>query len=79
METVTVNSASEAYNIGYEDGFKTAKSGNVDITLERRSKRVCECGGELEFVGVGYDFKPRTRCMKCGKEHTGVTGTKVVS
>ena len=29
METITVNSASEAYNIGYEDGFNTAMSGNV--------------------------------------------------
>ena len=48
-----------------------------NITLDRRSrKRVCECDGELEFMGVGYDFKPRTRCLKCGKEHAGIAGTK---
>ena len=51
-----------------------------DFTLDRgRNKRVCECGGELKFMGVGYDLKPYRRCLKCGKEHAGVTGTKVVS
>lgn len=50
-----------------------------NITLERRSSnRVCECGGNLEFMGVGYDFKTYTRCLECGKEHAGIAGTKVV-
>lgn len=50
-----------------------------NITLERSSKkRVCECGGEIKFLGVGYDLKPYTRCVKCGKDHVGITGTKVV-
>ena len=48
-----------------------------NITLGRRSsKRVCECGGELKFLGVDYSFKPNTRCLKCGKEHVGIDGTK---
>ena len=50
-----------------------------NLTLDRDSnKRVCECGGRLKFLCVGYDLLPRTRCQKCGKEHTGITGTKVV-
>ena len=49
------------------------------ITLDRdNSKRVCECGGELEFMGVGYDFRIYTRCLKCGKEHVGIARTKKV-
>lgn len=48
-----------------------------DFCIDRsRNKRVCECGGNLEFMGVDYDFRPRTRCLKCGKEHVGITGTK---
>ena len=48
-----------------------------DFTLDRGSKkRVCECGGELKFLCVGYDLKPYTRCLKCGKEHVGIEGTK---
>ena len=47
------------------------------LTLDRdNDKRVCECGGELKFLGVDYGFKPHTRCMKCGKEHVGIKGTK---
>ena len=50
-----------------------------EFTLDRgRNKRVCECGGELKFLGIGYDFKPHTRCMKCGKNHVGIAGTKEV-
>ena len=49
-----------------------------EFTLDRgRKKRVCECGGELKFLGVGYDLKPYTSCLKCGKEHVGIEGTKV--
>ena len=48
-----------------------------NITLGRRSsKRVCECGGELKFLFVDYSFKPHTSCLKCGKEHVGIDGTK---
>ena len=48
-----------------------------DLTLDRsRKKRVCECGGELKFLGVDYSFRPHTRCLKCGKEHIGLEGTK---
>ena len=48
-------------------------------TLDRDSnKRVCECGGKLKFIGVGYDFKPYTRCLRCGKDHIGIEGTKAV-
>ena len=48
-----------------------------DLCIDRnRNKRVCECGGNLEFMGVDYDFRPHTRCLKCGKEHIGITGTK---
>ena len=48
-----------------------------DFTLDRgRKKRVCECGGELKFLCVDYNFRPHTLCLKCGKEHVGVTGTK---
>ena len=48
-----------------------------NITLDRRSKnRVCECGGELKFLGVDYSFMPHVRCLKCGKEHVGTAGTK---
>ena len=51
-----------------------------DFTLGRsRKKRVCECGGDLKFLGVGYDLKPYTRCLKCGKEHVGIEGTKEAS
>lgn len=51
-----------------------------DFTLDRGSKkRVCECGGKLKFIGVGYDLKPYTSCMKCGNEHVGITGTKEVN
>lgn len=48
-----------------------------NITLDRdRNKRVCECGGDLKFLGVDYSFKPHTFCLKCGKEHIGIEGTK---
>ena len=48
-----------------------------DFTLDRgRNKRVCECGGELKLFGVDYSFRPHTRCLKCGKEHIGIDGTK---
>ena len=48
-----------------------------DLTLDRsRKKRVCECGGEIKFLGVDYSFRPHTRCLKCGKEHIGIDGTK---
>ena len=48
-----------------------------DFTVDRgRNKRVCECGGELEFLGVDYGFRPHVRCLKCGKEHIGIEGTK---
>lgn len=51
-----------------------------DFTLDRSvNKRLCECGGELELLGIDYDFKPHTRCMKCGKEHIGIEGTKKVN
>ena len=47
------------------------------ITLNRdNNKRVCECGGELKFLGVDYDFRTHVRCMSCGKEHIGIEGTK---
>ena len=47
------------------------------FTLDRdNDKRICECGGELKFLGVDYGFKPHTHCMKCGKEHVGIEGTK---
>ena len=50
-----------------------------DLTLDRsRKKRVCECGGELKLLGVDYSFVPHTICLKCGKKHIGVKGTKVV-
>lgn len=50
-----------------------------DFMLDRGSKkRVCECGGELKFLSVDYSFMPHTRCLKCGKKHIGVKGTKVV-
>ena len=46
-------------------------------TLDRgRKKRVCECGGELKFLGVDYSFKPHALCLKCGKERIGTEGTK---
>ena len=48
-----------------------------DLTLDRgRKKRVCECGGELKLMGVDYSFMPHTRCLKCGKEHIGIAGTR---
>ena len=48
-----------------------------DFTLDRgRNKRVCECGGELKFMGVDYSFRPHTRCIKCGKENVGISGTR---
>lgn len=51
-----------------------------EFTLDRgRNKRVCECGGELKFLGIDYDLKPHTRCMKCGKENIGIEGTKKVN
>lgn len=53
---------------------------NRDFTLKRSAnKRLCECGGELKLLGIDYDFKPHTRCMKCGEEHIGIEGTKKVS
>ena len=49
------------------------------LTLDRdNDKRVCECGGELKFLGVDYGFKPHTRCLDCGKEHIGLAGTKKI-
>lgn len=51
-----------------------------EFTLDRGcNKRVCECGGELKFLGIDYDLKPHTRCMKCGKENIGIEGTKKVN
>ena len=51
-----------------------------DFTLERScNKRVCKCGGELELIGIDYDFRPHTRCIKCGIKHIGIDGTKKVS
>lgn len=51
-----------------------------DLTLDRsRNKRVCECGGNLKFMGVDYNFMPHTRCLKCGKECIGTAGTKKVN
>ena len=48
-----------------------------DFTLDRRlNKRICECGGDLKFLGVDYNFRPHVRCLKCGKEHVGIAGTK---
>ena len=50
------------------------------FTFDRsRNKRICECGGELEFLGVDYDFRTHVRCLTCGQEHIGVEGTKVVN
>ena len=50
-----------------------------NLTLDRRTKkRECECGGELKFLYIDDNFTPHTRCLKCGKEHAGITGTKVV-
>jgi hypothetical protein len=46
------------------------------LALERREKRVCECGGDLDFLHVGGDFLPRTRCRRCGALHIGLEGTK---
>ena len=51
-----------------------------DFALERScNKRVCKCGGELELIGIDSDFRPHTRCIKCGMEHIGIDGTKKVS
>ena len=48
-----------------------------DFTLDRsRNKRVCECGGDLRFLGVDYSFRPHASCPNCGKEHVGFEGTK---
>lgn len=48
-----------------------------DLTLDRsRKKRVCECGGELKFLGVDYSFRPHAICLKCGNEHIRLEGTK---
>ena len=50
-----------------------------NFTIDRRTKkRICECGGELKFLYIDDNFTPHTRCLKCGKEHAGITGTKVV-
>lgn len=50
-----------------------------NFTLDRRTeKRVCECGGKLKFLYIDGNFTPHTRCLKCGKEHVGIAGTKVV-
>ena len=51
-----------------------------NFTTDRSSnKRVCECGGELEFLGVDYDFRTHVRCIAWGQEHIGVEGTKRVN
>lgn len=55
MEVTTVNSVQEAYNLGYEDGFKTAKT---HVTVTRYVKeRTC------------HDVETRSgfwQCSECG-------------
>lgn len=47
------------------------------MSLNRRgTKRVCECGGELELVGVDGAFMVRARCVRCGEVHVGTGRTK---
>lgn len=49
------------------------------MSLNRRgTKRVCECGGELEIVGIDGAFMVRARCFRCGEVHVGTGKTKVV-
>ena len=48
-----------------------------NLTLDRRAKkRICECGGEIKFLYIDGNLTPHTRCLKCGKEHAGIAGTK---
>lgn len=76
METITVGSATEAYNIGYEDGFKTAKSGNIvtrnvlfrTCTIERTEQDEL---GIYDYLSCGHvamrQWPERTNyCPNCG-------------
>lgn len=57
METITVNSASEAYNLGYEDGFNTSRSGNV--VTRYVAWHTCS------IHETDHEYEDSVRCSEC--------------